>query len=221
MPDFCRNHSITHQTERRNKMELKKRNKKEWIDSKGNKVQNNRVTDNEKYREYLCEVIQKTVTELSALIQEKKNLITEMTTDYLIMKAQNEDLSEWKGNAIIRSFDGKFSIERRINEKIDFTEDLQLVKQHFDICIKDWSKTSRSELSVLINDVFKTDNKGQLNKVRLLSLLKHDFDHQNWKKGIEILRRSIRVESTKEYYRFFQSDESGKKTPIIINFSEM
>lgn len=202
-------------------MKLIKRNKKEWTDSKGNTVQNARVTDDEKYREYLCEQVQKTVQELSALIQEKKSMITELTSEYLEMRAHNGDLSEWKGNATIKNFDGSFSIERRISEKIDFNEDLQLAKQHFDICIKEWSKDSRSELAVLIADVFKTDDKGRLNKVRLLGLLKHDFKHESWRKGIEILRRSIRVETTKEYLRFYTADETGKMIPIKINFSDI
>ena len=66
---------------------------------------------------------------------------------YLQQVAEKNGL-DWKGNAVLNSFDGKYRVEIRFKERIQFGIELQLAKQKIDECLIAWSISSIASFQV-------------------------------------------------------------------------
>jgi len=140
--------------------------------------------------------------------------------DYLEYIAKQSDLT-WKGNAGFTSFDGKYKIEIRFKERIEFGLELQLAKQKIDECLKDWSADSNANLQAIINEAFQVDKKGEIAKHRILALRKYNIKDIKWKEAMELIDKAIRVVSTKQYVSFYERDEQGEYKMIVLNFTAL
>lgn len=137
--------------------------------------------------------------------------------DYLEYIAKQSDLT-WKGNAGFTSFDGKYKIEIRFKERIQFGIELQLAKQKIDECLKAWSADSNVNLRAIISEAFQVDKKGEIAKYRILRLRRYNIKDQTWKEAMELIDQAIQVVSTKQYINFYERDESGQFRQIVLNF---
>ncbi|MDP2173274.1 MAG: DUF3164 family protein, partial [Candidatus Cloacimonadaceae bacterium] len=81
------------------------------------------------------------------IISDKIKLYAEVES-YLEFVAKKSGL-EWKGNAGFTSFDGKYKIDIRFKERIEFGLELQLAKQKIDECIKAWTTDSNVNLRAI------------------------------------------------------------------------
>ena len=137
--------------------------------------------------------------------------------DYLEYIAKQSDLT-WKGNAGFTSFDGKYKIEIRFKERIEFGLELQLAKQKIDECLKAWSADSNVNLRAIISEAFQVDKKGEIAKYRILRLRRYNIKDQTWKEAMELIDQAIQVVSTKQYNNVYERDESGQFRQIVLNF---
>ena len=150
------------------------------------------------------------------IISDKQKLI-QIIEKYLNDAARRNNL-EWKGNALLISFDEKYRVEMRFREKIQFGIELQLAKQKIDECIKAWSADSNDNLKAIVNDAFQLDKNGQLARYRILRLRRYNIKDQTWKEAMELIDQAIQVVSTKQYINFYERDESGQFRQIVLNF---
>jgi len=122
-----------------------------------------------------------------------KNQFFEDVELYLQQVAEKNGL-DWKGNAVLNSFDGKYRVEIRFKERIQFGIELQLAKQKIDECLK------------------------SIAKYRILRLRRYNIKDQTWKEAMELIDQAIQVVSTKQYINFYERDESGQFRQIVLNF---
>jgi Protein of unknown function (DUF3164) len=123
-----------------------------------------------------------------------------------------------KGNVTLISFNGKYKIERRMQDTIVFDERLQAAKALIDECIQGWSKGSNVNLKVLVNDAFQVDTQGQISTGRVLGLRRHDIPDEKWREAMRAISDSMRVASTKPYIRFYKRDDhTGEYVPINLD----
>lgn len=123
-----------------------------------------------------------------------------------------------KGNVTLVSFDGKYKIERRMQDTIVFDERLQAAKALIDECIQGWSKGSNVNLKVLVNDAFQVDQQGKISTGRVLGLRRHDIPDEKWQQAMRAISDSMKVASTKPYIRFYERDDhSGEFVPINLD----
>ncbi|MFA7095894.1 MAG: DUF3164 family protein [Gammaproteobacteria bacterium] len=153
------------------------------------------------------------------IISDKNKLYGEIQ-NYLDYVAKKSGL-DWKGNAGFSSFDGKYKIEIRFKERIEFGLELQLAKQKIDECLKDWSADSNANLRAIISEAFQVDKKGEIAKNRILSLRKYNIKDPVWKEAMELIDKAIRVVSTKQYVSFYERDEYGEYKMIVLNFTAL
>ncbi len=153
------------------------------------------------------------------IIADKQKLIG-IVEKYLNDAARRNGL-EWKGNAMLISFDEKYRIEMRFREKIQFGIELQLAKQKIDECIKVWSADSNDNLKAIVNDAFQLDKHGQLARYRIFALRRYKIKDPIWKEAMELIDKAILVTSTKQYISFAVRDEAGNYNKIVLNFSTL
>ena len=149
---------------------------------------------------------------------EKEKMATEI--EKYLQKTAEQYGENWKGNAELVSFDGKFKVEVRNRERIEFDEKLQIAKQKIDDFLKRWTEDSNVNLQAVINEAFQVDKKGEIAKHRILALRKYNIKDKNWKQAMDIIDEAIQVTSTKQYIAFYKrKSTNGPFELISLNFS--
>lgn len=70
-----------------------------------------------------------------------------------------------KGNVTLYSYDGRFKVQRAMQDRIAFDERIQAAKELIDACVAEWTKDARPELLAIIDRAFSTDKEGEINPV--------------------------------------------------------
>ena len=122
-----------------------------------------------------------------------------------------------KGNVTLRSFDGEYKVERRIDENLVFDERLQVAKSLIDECIHRWAKDSDPRIQVLINDAFQVDKEGSINTGRVLSLRRLNIPDPKWQEAMKIIGESLQVDGSKTYIRIYKRGKDGKYEHISLD----
>lgn len=106
-----------------------------------------------------------------------------------------------KGNQTLATYDGRMRILVQVADQIAFGEELKVAKDLVMECVHDWASTSRAELVAIVENAFRVDKAGQINRGALLSLLALNIADEKWLRGMDAIRDSIRVVGTKRYVR--------------------
>lgn len=116
-----------------------------------------------------------------------------------------------KGNLTLFSFDARYKLQVAQADRLVFDERLQAAKVLIDDCIREWAKGSGSEIRLLVQDAFQTDQTGRINTARVLGLRRLEITDPKWKQAMDAIGESLQVVGTKSYIRFYervgQSDE--------------
>lgn len=116
----------------------------------------------------------------------------------------NVKLGGKKGNVSLLSFDGRYRIDRAIQETIKFDERLQAAKELIDQCFQDWTQGSRDELKVIVNDAFRVDSSGEIRAGRVLALRRYDFTDERWLRAMQAVGDAVQVTGSKMFIRVYE-----------------
>ncbi|UIA90053.1 DUF3164 family protein [Erwinia tracheiphila] len=109
-----------------------------------------------------------------------------------------------KGNVTLFTFDGRYKIQRAMQDKIAFDEHLQAAKALIDACLADWTEGACPEIHALINRVFSTDKEGEINTGEVLKLRKLDIDDPRWIKAMTAIGEAVQVVGSRSYIRVYE-----------------
>lgn len=127
-----------------------------------------------------------------------------------------------KGNVTLTSFDGRYKVQRSINETISFDERLQAAKALIDECIHEWVKDSRSEIRALIEGAFQTNKQGDISTSRVLGLKSLNITDQKWQQAMTAITDSIQVNGLTTYVRVYERvGESDQWQPISLDIASL
>lgn len=123
-----------------------------------------------------------------------------------------------KGNVTLLSYDGRYKVQRAIQERIVFDERLQAAKALIDACIIEWSAGSRPEICVLVNSAFEVDKEGNINTGRVLGLRRLDIKDAKWQQAMLAISDAVQVAGSKTYIRIYERvGESDEYKPISLD----
>ncbi|MDO8934212.1 MAG: DUF3164 family protein [Rhodocyclaceae bacterium] len=127
-----------------------------------------------------------------------------------------------KGNVTLMSFDGRYKVQRAIQERIVFDERLQAAKALIDACIHEWSQGARSEIRTLINSAFEVDKEGNINTGRVLSLRRLDIKDAKWQQAMQAISDAIQVAGSKSYLRVYKRvGDTDEYQPISLDVASV
>ncbi|HTF98644.1 MAG TPA: DUF3164 family protein [Cellvibrio sp.] len=111
-----------------------------------------------------------------------------------------------KGNVQLASYDGKYKVMRAKHDYMSFDERLLAAKQLITECLEDWAGRPGVPrgLVVIAEKAFRKNSKGEISVSRVLDLRSHDIEDERWKKAMEIIADSIRVQATVTYLRLYE-----------------
>ncbi|WP_316347649.1 DUF3164 family protein [Desulfuromonas acetoxidans] len=126
-----------------------------------------------------------------------------------------------KGNVTLRSYDGRYKMQRAMADQLVFDERLQVAKSLIGECIKDWGAGANHNLLVLINSAFEVDREGNVNTGRILALRRHDIQDEKWKQAMKAISDSLEVAETKPYLRFYERQPDGSYKLLNLDVAKL
>jgi hypothetical protein len=144
-----------------------------------------------------------------------------------MMQKQQEELLKYsglpkhsKGGFSITSSDNEFRVTRTRSTKPIWDERSQeavnLIHEFLESTVK---KRDKKIFDILISFIAK-DEAGNLEYDKVMTLLHHEdkYDDPRWKKGLELIRESYRIDQTGFGYDFYIKDQEGKWERIDLSF---
>ncbi|MDC9620110.1 DUF3164 family protein [Xenorhabdus sp. XENO-7] len=125
-----------------------------------------------------------------------------------------------KGNVTLYSYDGRYKIQRAMQDRIAFDERLQAAKTLIDECLSDWTEGARPEIQTLINQAFITDKEGEINAGRVLALRRLNIEDARWINAMVAIGEALQVVGSKSYLRVYERiGDSDQYRPIPLDIA--
>ncbi len=109
-----------------------------------------------------------------------------------------------KGNLTLYSFDGRYKVQRAIQEHLQFDERLQAARALIDECLADWTAGAAPELKAIVANAFNTDKAGNISTSRVLGLRRLDIKDERWLKAMTAIGEAVQVVGSKAYIRVYE-----------------
>ncbi|XYX40502.1 DUF3164 family protein [Candidatus Erwinia dacicola] len=123
-----------------------------------------------------------------------------------------------KGNVTMYTFDGRFKVQRAMQEHIAFDERIQAAKALIDACVAEWTQDARPELLAIIDRTFSTDKEGEINPGRVLQLRRHEITDPRWLEAMNALSEAVQVVGSKSYIRLYERiGDTDQYRPISLD----
>lgn len=194
--------------------------KEYWRDAKGNLTPAELVKEIDKARDALVHEWVERGRDLSKAISHFKEGIFGDVQAFIELSAEKygAKVGGNKGNVTLFSYDGKYKIQRAINESLQFDERIQAAKVLIDECLNEWSEGSRPELKALIERAFNVDKEGNLNTSRILGLRRVEIQDSRWQNAMQAISESVQVVNSKAYVRLYERvGETDQYVPIALD----
>lgn len=191
-----------------------------WQDAKGNLTPEELVKAIDKERDALVQEWVEKAKALNTEISRFKGGIFGDIQAFVELSAEKygAKLGGNKGNVTLYSYDGKYKIQRAINDHLQFDERIQAAKALIDECLNEWSAGSRPELKALIERAFNVDKEGNLNTSRILGLRRVDIQDPRWLNAMQAISESVQVVNSKAYVRVYERiGDSDQYQPISLD----
>lgn len=125
-----------------------------------------------------------------------------------------------KGNVTLYSYDGRFMIQRAMQDRIAFDERLQAAKTLIDECLKDWVQGAKPEIHSIIDQAFAVDKEGNINTGAVLSLRRLEIKDSRWTEAMRAIGEAIQVIGSRQYVRIYERvGDSDQYLPISLNIA--
>ncbi|QLB15861.1 sulfate transporter [Mannheimia granulomatis] len=193
-----------------------------WQDAKGSLTADELVKEIDKERDAL---VQEWIAKGKALRGELDRFKTGIFNDiqaFIELSAEKYDakLGGTKGNVTLFAYDGKYKIQRAINDHLQFDERIQAAKVLIDECLNEWSEGSRPELKALIERAFNVDKEGNLNTSRILGLRRVEITDPRWLNAMKAISESVQIVNSKAYVRLYERvGNTDQYKPISLDIA--
>lgn len=193
-----------------------------WKDAQGNLVPAAKVKDLDKERDRVVRRLTQAAHEMSNTLAQFKLLAMSEIEHFVEMSAaqygQPMRGAKGKGNVTLTSFDGRFKVERAVQETLVFDERLQVAKQIIDKCVHRWAKGANANIQALVNHAFQVDKQGNVSTARVLGLRQLDIKDADWDQAMTAIADSMKSTASKSYVRFYErNDATGQYEAISLN----
>lgn len=177
-----------------------------WQDAQGRLVPESMVKPIDQERDRLVKHLVDRASELSSELADFKAVAFGDIEAFVELSAEqySAKVGGKKGNVTLYSYDGRFKIQRAVQESIVFDERLQAARALIDDCLRDWTKGARPEVVTLVNDAFRTDTKGEIRTARVLALRRLEIRDERWQRAMTAIGEACQVIGSKSYIRVYE-----------------
>lgn len=190
-------------------------------DAKGRLVLIEQIDDIDLARdELVAEIVEKARAMSSQLAALKTAMFNDLQA-FVEMSAEKYQVKVGgdKGNVSLLSYDGRYRVQRAIQESLTFDERLIAAKALIDGCLQRWSEGAQPELQVLVHDAFQVDKEGNINTGRVLSLRRYKITDPAWVSAMQAISDAVQVTGSKSYVRVSErigTSDKFRQIPLDI-----
>lgn len=155
--------------------------------------------------ELVCEVARKALELQQAMRDFKMGTLGDVEA-FIDLSAEKYGVTVGgkKGNVTLVSYDGRYKLQRAIQESITFDERLQAAKALIDQCIHRWAEGSAAEIRALVEHAFQVDKEGNISTGRVLGLRRLSIDDEQWNQAMAAIADSIQITGSQTYIRLYE-----------------
>ena len=177
-----------------------------WVDARGVMTPESLIKDIDRDREQLVGELVEMVIAASASLRELKLRAFGDIQAFIDLSAEKYGAVKGgkKGNITLYSFDGRYKIQRAIQDRIALDERIQTAKALIDDCLSDWTEGARPEIKAIISEAFSTDKEGNINTGRVLALRRLDITEERWDNAMKLIGEAVQVIGSKSYIRVYE-----------------
>ncbi len=193
-----------------------------WRDAKGCLIPESMIKPIDKERDRLVRELVGKARGVSEVLARFKGEAFGDIAAFIDLSAEQyqAQLGGKKGNLTLYSFDGRYRIQRAIQDRIAFDERLQAARVLIDECLADWTEGASPELQAIVNQAFDTDKEGQINTGRVLSLRRLDIKDERWLRAMNAIGEAVQVVGSKSYIRVYERiGETDQYQPIALDIA--
>lgn len=193
-----------------------------WIDAKGILTPEHLIKAIDKARDQLVgEIVERAIALNKALAEFKLAGFGDIAA--FVDLSANEygvNVGGKKGNVTLHTFDGRFKIQRAMQDRIAFDERLQAAKALIDQCLTDWTEGASPEIRAIINRAFQTEKEGEVNTGAVLALRRLDINDERWLRAMEAIGEAVQVVGSRSYIRVYERvGDSDQYRPVSLDIA--
>lgn len=193
------------------------------MDAKGRLVPESQIKPVDQLRDELVLSIIDRACELRDMLRDFKGDVFSEIQGFVETSAQEYDvqLGGKKGNVTLVSFDGRYKIQRAIQERITFDERLMAAKGLIDECLTEWTADARPELAMIVQDAFRVDQAGNIRTGEVLGLRRRfNISDPRWLKAMDAISDAVQVTGSKSYIRIYERvGSTDQYQPISLDIA--
>lgn len=195
-----------------------------WRDAQGRLVPIEMIKPIDQERDRLVRQLVGRAYELNQELAQFKAAAFGDVDAFVDLSAEQYDvhLGGKKGNVTLVTFDGRYKVIRARADSIVFDERLQAARALIDACLADWTEGARPEVTLLINDAFRTDTRGEIRTASVLALRRLAIDDARWKRAMTAIGEACQVASTTSYLRLYERvGDTDQYVPISLDIAKI
>lgn len=176
------------------------------LDARSRLIPEDQIKPIDQLRDELVLSIIDRASELRDQLRDFKGDVFSEIQGFVETSAQEYDvqIGGKKGNVTLVSFDGRYKIQRAIQEHITFDERLQAAKGLIDECLREWTADARPEIATIVQDAFRVDQEGNIRTGQVLGLRRLDIQDVRWLRAMDAISDAVQVTGSKSYIRIYE-----------------
>lgn len=185
----------------------------DWINRNGKPIPMKNIPKHIRRRDKTVVSIMKLALKLQERMKSDKAKMHKLVNDYCKYVAEVKDSSDLtpEGNLQLSDYANLNLVSLYQNQIIGFDEQLNVAKGIINKCLVKWSKGSNVNLRIVVDNAFKIDSKGNLNRATILGLCQIEINDKNWEKAISLIKSSIFTKDTKQYLKIAKRSDTKEK----------
>lgn len=186
-------------------------------DSRGRLVPEANIRPSDKLQDELVRRLHLEAEPVRLFMMDFKRLcFTEIHTFLdLVAEQYGTKIGSDKGNVTLTSYDGMLRVTVAVGNVISFGPEIKPAKTLVDNCLSRWSEGANANLKAVVLDAFDVDRQGSMNVGKILALRRLDIDDDEWKRAMQAISDSVRVDVTKDYVRLHRRGSVDAKWELV------
>ncbi|WOA52525.1 DUF3164 family protein [Dickeya solani] len=193
-----------------------------WVDAKGVLTPEHLIKPIDVARdELVAELVGRALAVNAALAEFKMTGFADIAAFVALSGGEyGVNLGGKKGNVTLYSYDGRYKIQRAMQDRIAFDERLQAAKALIDECLSDWVEGARPEIHAIINRAFQTEKEGEVNTGAVLALRRLEISDERWRRAMDAIGEAVQVVGSRSYIRVYERiGDSDQYRPIPLDIA--
>ncbi len=163
------------------------------MNHKGDLVRVENIKEQDQLRDQLVNSLAPKAVEIHEALTAFKKLALQDIEDLVVIAGEryNVSLAGKKGNVTMRSFDGRYKIQRTYQERVGYTEEIEAAKALFDSFANRLAEGADPNIKVIINNAFRTNRNGEISVSEVLRLMRYEIVDDEWDLAVKALRDAM------------------------------